>query len=153
MTDDVLEHVMRLHKQRKAQTGWASSFTTGRVEFHRRLLSRSGLGRGPAAVLAIHGGEPVGAIYGFWWQETFSYYQGGWEDRWSHLSLGTVLNAEAIAECSRRGGRIYDFLRGDEEYKQRFGAVSRTDQTWIRPAGLSGLMVMARSKAAKRIST
>ncbi len=150
MTDEVLEQVMRLHQVRKAQTGWATTFTTGRAEFHRRLVSRAGPGRGPAAVLAIHEGGPVGALYGFWWQETFSYYQGGWDDRWSQLSLGTVLNAEAIAECSRRGGRIYDFLRGEEEYKERFGAVPRIDQTWIRPTGLSGFLTIARSRAAKR---
>ncbi|MGH8924757.1 MAG: GNAT family N-acetyltransferase [Acidimicrobiia bacterium] len=149
MSNEVISEVIRLHQLRRAVTGWRSTFTGRRLAFHQQLLSRADKGRGPAATVAWYGGQVVGAIYGFWWQHTFAFYQGGWEDRWPSLSLGTVLNAEAIAECARAGGRIYDFLRGEEEYKLRFGASPRVDQTWVRPSGVGRLVTRLRSQSGR----
>ncbi|MCZ7665851.1 MAG: GNAT family N-acetyltransferase [Chloroflexi bacterium] len=38
-------------------------------------------------------------------------------------SLGVVLTAKAIEWAVANGRSHFDFLRGDEEYKYRFGAV------------------------------
>jgi CelD/BcsL family acetyltransferase involved in cellulose biosynthesis len=40
----------------------------------------------------------------------------------AHLSPGNVLTAYVIQDAIRLGRTRFDFLRGDEEYKFRFGA-------------------------------
>jgi CelD/BcsL family acetyltransferase involved in cellulose biosynthesis len=44
-------------------------------------------------------------------------------EAWNH-SPGLVLESHCIREALRRGARIYDFLRGTESYKFRFGSVN-----------------------------
>ena len=41
------------------------------------------------------------------------------------LSPGWVLLAYVIQWCCENGRYEFDFMRGDEEYKYRFGGVSR----------------------------
>jgi hypothetical protein len=43
-------------------------------------------------------------------------------EAWNH-SPGIVFESYCLQEALRRGARVYDFLRGTEPYKYRFGAV------------------------------
>lgn len=136
--DDLLLRIVELHGARSTEMSWASSFDLSRLPFHQALIARSGPGRGPAVVTATHDGQVIGGVYGFWWGDTYSYYQLGWDQSWAELSLGTVLLAEAIEYVSGRGGAIFDFLRGAERFKYRFGAVDATDESWLLPRGWGG---------------
>jgi CelD/BcsL family acetyltransferase involved in cellulose biosynthesis len=49
-----------------------------------------------------------------------------------------MLSSEAIRFAGLNGARCFDFLRGNEPYKYRFGAVDRIDETWLLPRGLGG---------------
>ena len=50
-------------------------------------------------------------------------YNSGYDpDQFAHLSPGNVLVSYSIQEAIRLGRSRYDFLRGDEVYKFRFGA-------------------------------
>jgi CelD/BcsL family acetyltransferase involved in cellulose biosynthesis len=79
--------------------------------------------------------------YGFRWRDEFAYYQTGWLPELASLSLGTVLVAEAIRAARADGARVFDFLRGQEPYKYRFGAVDKVDTTLLLPHGPSGLLL------------
>lgn len=98
-------------------------------------------GRGLAFQLARHRDELVGVLYGFRWADRFAYYQTGWDPRWAADSLGTALVDSAIRSSAAEGVRTFDFLRGDEPYKYRFGAVDRTDRGWLRPRGPGGALL------------
>jgi CelD/BcsL family acetyltransferase involved in cellulose biosynthesis len=53
----------------------------------------------------------------------FLLYNSGYDpDQFANLSPGNVLTSYTIQEAIRLGRRRYDFLRGDEVYKFRFGA-------------------------------
>ena len=52
-------------------------------------------------------------------------YNSGFEPASSGLAVGLLSKAVSIREAIGRGCREFDFLRGDEEYKYRFGAVDR----------------------------
>jgi CelD/BcsL family acetyltransferase involved in cellulose biosynthesis len=41
------------------------------------------------------------------------------------LSPGWVLLAHVIQWCTEHGRSEFDFMRGDEEYKYRFGGINR----------------------------
>jgi CelD/BcsL family acetyltransferase involved in cellulose biosynthesis len=150
MTGELLETVLALHQRRQRVTGWASSFDRSRTGLHRRLLDRAGPGRGPAMVLAERDGRAVGALYGFCWEETFAYYQMGWEPELADTHLGIMLVAEAIRLARLAGARVFDFLRGAEAYKYRFGAADRVDGTWLVPSGAGGRVLDLRYRLAER---
>jgi CelD/BcsL family acetyltransferase involved in cellulose biosynthesis len=138
MDASILLTVFELHARRRALKNGTTTFTKARMELHERLIHRSGPPRGPAVVIAEHEGRPVGALYGFLWRDVFAYYQSGWEPEWARASMGTVLVKEAIRLAQTSGARIFDFLRGAEEYKYRFGSYDRVDTTWIVPTGMAG---------------
>jgi CelD/BcsL family acetyltransferase involved in cellulose biosynthesis len=150
VNDDLLETLFHLHERRWSASGRASSFGRGRAGLHRRLIARAGPGRGPAMVLAEQEGRPVGALYGFCWRDVFAYYQTGWEPEWAAANLGTVLVSEAVRLAGLAGARVFDFLRGADGYKYRFGASDRTDETWLVPRGLAGRALDLRYRLAER---
>lgn len=58
------------------------------------------------------------------------YYLGGFDPAYERLSPGTLLVAHAVAEAVREGAKTFDFLRGGERYKYRWGAADQP--TWRR---------------------
>jgi CelD/BcsL family acetyltransferase involved in cellulose biosynthesis/ribosomal protein S18 acetylase RimI-like enzyme len=50
------------------------------------------------------------------------YYLGGFDPRFAALSPGTLLVAHAIEQARAEGATAFDFLRGAESYKYRWGA-------------------------------
>ena len=53
-------------------------------------------------------------------------------------SLGSVLLHQAIRMAPPSGVQTFDFLRGDEPYRYRFGAVDSFDHSYLLARGLSG---------------
>ncbi|MFG2824966.1 GNAT family N-acetyltransferase [Kitasatospora sp. NPDC048365] len=141
---DILDRVLRLHRLRRAALGRPTTFDGQRRPLHARVIERaaaSGSGRGPAFLLAEQEDRLVGALYGFRWGSGFSYYQIGWEPELAPLRLGTAVIDQAIRACADQGLHTFDFLRGTEPYKYRFGAVDRHDVSWLAPRGTSGALL------------
>jgi CelD/BcsL family acetyltransferase involved in cellulose biosynthesis len=140
----VLRALFELHARARARHGTGTSFGIEQLALHRRLSQRSGPGRGPVAVVASRDEAIVGVLYGFAWKETFAAYQWGWAAEFDRHSMGSVLACHAIRLAGAHGIRTFDFLRGAEPYKYRFGAVDRWDRTWLVPHGPGGSLVAAR---------
>jgi len=69
-------------------------------------------------------GRPVASLLSFDYADTISLYNSGFEPAgpYAYLSPGNVLIAIAIRYAIELGRKTFDFMRGDEEYKYRFGA-------------------------------
>ncbi|HDP70628.1 MAG TPA: GNAT family N-acetyltransferase [Actinobacteria bacterium] len=67
---------------------------------------------------------PIASLYGFRYNDCFYYYLGGYDPCWGRLSPGTVLTGEAIRDSITKGLSRFDFLRGMEKYKLKWGAVA-----------------------------
>jgi CelD/BcsL family acetyltransferase involved in cellulose biosynthesis len=68
-------------------------------------------------------GVKAAAMLCFDYDNEFLLYNSGYDpEQFAHLSPGNVLTAYTIQDAIRLGRRRYDFLRGDEVYKFRFGA-------------------------------
>lgn len=147
LDERVLAALFALHG--RARVG-GSSFGPEQLAFHRRLVARAERERGPAAVVAHRGDAIVGILYGFWWAETFAAYQSGWDRAYARDGLGNVLILQALELAGERGARTFDFLRGREPYKYRFGARDREDRTWLVPHGPVGALLMARRALRER---
>lgn len=89
--------------------------------------------------------KPVAAIYGFKLGNSFYYYLGGFEPDWGSLSVSTVLIARAVEDSINTGLRNFNFLRGNEPYKQKWLAQESPNQRLIinRPGKKSGLVQKA----------
>ena len=145
--ESVLRALFELHARARARHGTGTSFGIEQLALHRRLGERSGPGRGPVAVVAARDDGIVGVLYGFAWKETFAAYQWGWAAELDRHSMGSVLACQAIRFAGAHGIRTFDFLRGAEPYKYRFGAVDRWDRTWMVPNGPAGALLAARYRA------
>ena len=147
-----LEELYRLHDLRRTAAGDTPVFEDDdRRAFHARLLDKGTGPNGTAVLVASRGDEVVGVLYGFVWQTTFSYYQIGWDPEFRQLSLGSVLVQEAITACADAGLETFDFLRGPEDYKYRFGAADVVEGTFAvgRSAGLAMLETAERLRSMR----
>ncbi|MCZ6872637.1 MAG: GNAT family N-acetyltransferase [bacterium] len=68
---------------------------------------------------------PIAALCCFTFGTTYAAYNAGYHPDYSHLSAGIVLFADRIRSAIERHFTCFDFLRGDEPYKYRFGATDR----------------------------
>jgi CelD/BcsL family acetyltransferase involved in cellulose biosynthesis len=138
----LLRSLFELHAQGRP----GGSFGVEQLAFHRRLAARAEAGRGPAAVVARRGEQIAGVLYGFWWRDTFAAYQSGWDRGYARHGLGNLLVLHALELAAERGAKVFDFLRGTEPYKYRFGARDEWDRTWLVPRGPAGALLVARHR-------
>lgn len=97
--------------------------------------------------------KAVAAIYCFHKGQTTFYYLGGFDPTLAKLSPGTVLTAKAIQHAIERdGATTFDFLRGDEGYKYRWGAQDRYNQRVSLKTGGLGLPLGALLATSGRLA-
>jgi CelD/BcsL family acetyltransferase involved in cellulose biosynthesis len=144
---DALASLFALHGVRSTAAGRRTTFTTARLDFHEQLALGSGPVGSTFLVRARASGVLVGALYGFVEPGRVSYYQSGWDPSLERYSLGSVLIGEAVELAVASGAHTFDFLRGDESYKLRFGAAVVADRSLERRRGPSGAVLAGRSLA------
>ncbi|MCI0398941.1 MAG: GNAT family N-acetyltransferase [Chloroflexi bacterium] len=72
-------------------------------------------------------GQPAATLFNFDYDNRIWVYNSGLDPAaFGHLSAGVVLTARAIEQAIVSGRQFFDFLRGDEIYKYRFGAKDTT---------------------------
>jgi CelD/BcsL family acetyltransferase involved in cellulose biosynthesis len=68
------------------------------------------------------GNRAIASLCGFSWRKHFYYYIAGFDPEAAKLSPGTLLIWLTLQHVCQEGCRIFDFLRGAEPYKYRWGA-------------------------------
>jgi CelD/BcsL family acetyltransferase involved in cellulose biosynthesis len=96
-------------------------------KFHFNLIRALSSSEKLALIFLKVEGREVATLYGFREGKTFFYYLGGFDPKWGRLSVATVLLAETIKRCIDEKLEVFDFLRGDEPYKQRWQARPSTN--------------------------
>ncbi len=71
------------------------------------------------------GGEKAAAYLNFDYQNHIWVYNSGIDPRFRELSPGWVLLGYLLQWSIEHGRESFDFMRGDEDYKYRFGAIDR----------------------------
>lgn len=81
-------------------------------------------------------------------KKILQFYILGWDSKFAKLSPGNVVIAYGIRYAIEHGYRIFDFLRGGEDYKYSFGATDRfnTNVVIVRRDPIS-----AAKRTAKRM--
>lgn len=76
-------------------------------------------------VLVDGADRPVSAVFSFEDEEGFYLYNSAYESEARHLSPGNVMLSHLIERSIAAGHTVFDFLKGDEQYKFRLGASER----------------------------
>jgi CelD/BcsL family acetyltransferase involved in cellulose biosynthesis len=124
-SDEELERDMRnlveLHQKR--WDGRSRAFRTpAYIEFHRRLAHRL-FDRGWVRMFSLdskHG--PLAMLYCFAYADRYYFYQAGRDPEWNKHRVGLVLMHKAIEQAIAEHARVFDFLRGEEDYKYMWAA-------------------------------
>jgi CelD/BcsL family acetyltransferase involved in cellulose biosynthesis len=120
----ILHRLFELHGRRWRQRGEAGVLDHPAVQaFHREAAARlhaAGLLR--LTSLRI-GGFEAAVFYGMAAKAVTYFYIGGFDPDLRVFSPGSLVIAEEVERAIREHSRIFDFLRGREPYKYRWGAV------------------------------
>lgn len=118
-----------LHQARWNRRWLPGVFARGRTQTFHQSIARRLLHRGALRLHTLSlDGEIEAALYCFQFKGRCTYYGGGFNPERARLSIGTVLTARAIRQAIEGDGATeFDFLRGDEPYKYRWGAQDRAN--------------------------
>lgn len=112
-----------LHNSRRGQMNQGGIFATPQQQrFYADVLQRLARSGWVELIFMTVGGQRVAAACQFDYGNAVYYYQNGYDISWEKESVGFVLNVLLIERAIARGKVSYEFLRGEQEYKLRFGA-------------------------------
>lgn len=117
--EDAFDDLLHLHQLRFAQQDRRSAFLNPKVaKFHHATFKAlCGTGRARIYFLNVQR-KRIAALYGFSTGRKFSYYQSGADPAYSRFSVGILLISSVIQAAIQAGHTEFDFLRGNEPYKQ-----------------------------------
>lgn len=124
--DSLWGDFVRLHQSRRELLGQPGCFVDPRFgEFLRKAVQRFAARRSCWLGVLWAAGQPVGMNLIFLTGGTANMYQSGMDPTRSELDPGHLLNYFSIEMAIERGAQWFDFLRGDEPYKEGWGAERR----------------------------
>ena len=147
--DEGWDHLLRLHEQRWDHAG-GGAFRDPRSERLQRQFAGEMAQQKRLWLTTLDvDGQPAAAWYGFTSGDTVYFYQGGRDPRWKRESVGLVLMGMMIRRAIQQGYRTFDFLRGDDRYKQHWTPARReTGETVIFRSGWRRLWLRALDAAS-----
>ena len=131
-----MEDLFRLHGKRwreRGQTGVLG--LPNRRRFHR-LVAQGFLKRDWLRLWTLRlDGQAACVLLNYFQGDKYWFFIGGFEPDLMRWSVGTCLFAKVFEHAIGEGAAAFDFLRGEEEYKYRYGAVNRDYKTltWFAP--------------------
>lgn len=121
-----VETLMTLHRARRAAVGGTTAFDDESVVAFLRESTPLLQERGWLRLYALVVGErPLAVLYGLAYRGTFYDYQRGLDVESSKWGAGTVLQGLSVQHACGEGMTEFDFLRGDESYKDRWAPYLR----------------------------
>jgi CelD/BcsL family acetyltransferase involved in cellulose biosynthesis len=150
--DEVLADFFELHRLRWERDGLPGNFTDPQMcEFLRRFCRGAARSGGLRIHALCREGRTEGVLIAFHDGSTVSYYQMGWDPRSPVDSPGVLLLAASIEQAVAEGMARYDFLRGDEAYKQRWTPWAAEQTTLVIGCRLAARAAVAADRLKNRL--
>lgn len=140
--NDGMEVLFKLHEKRAVSKGIRSTFAVKEIcSFHKEITSVFS-DKGWMRLYTLEGKKgPIASLYGFVFKDRFSFYQMGIEPQWLSFSPGKILILMVIEELFNEGIKVFDFLGGNDGYKDFWAKKSLVLSTYtlynITPLGLA----------------
>jgi CelD/BcsL family acetyltransferase involved in cellulose biosynthesis len=143
------EEMVALHREVWSRRGERGAFSTRDVlRFHRLLIAEAFPGGSIQMLRLRAAGRTIGILYNFVHAGRVYAYQSGFaQEGDNRLKPGLAAHASAIRFCLARGLVEYDFLVGEQRYKESLATGSR-EQIWVtveRPGWKRTLLSSART--------
>jgi CelD/BcsL family acetyltransferase involved in cellulose biosynthesis len=120
--------LFKLHQKRWSSKGYSGAFGDPITRnFHLEVMDKFSKKGMLKLFLMKLSGIPVAAAYGFTDYKKFYFYLQGIDpdQTFSKFGLGNQITAYTVDKCIADDLKEFDFLRGDEEYKDRWGTSIR----------------------------
>lgn len=104
--------------------------TPEKALFFKRLVYYTSRFDLPRMVILHLNEKPVAATLCFDLGGHLYLYNNGYDMNFSHLSVGLMVKVFTIKHAIEGGKRYFDFLRGDEKYKQYLGGIPSSLLEW-----------------------
>jgi CelD/BcsL family acetyltransferase involved in cellulose biosynthesis len=114
------ETIMSLHQKRWEQKGGPGSFAQSRdafLQFHSTIVQRFFDNGWLYLLMLMVDDRPTAGHYSFFYHDVVYCHSVGFDPEWAESNVGSVLQLFAIEDSINKGARIFDFLRGTEQYK------------------------------------
>jgi CelD/BcsL family acetyltransferase involved in cellulose biosynthesis len=109
-----------------AQDPEKAAFLTPPMRTAMRIITRCALEKGCLQLVFLEiDGENAAAYLNFDYLDRVWIYNSGLDRRFLEYSPGWVLLAYLLQWATEQGRKEFDFMRGNEDYKYRFGAIDR----------------------------
>jgi CelD/BcsL family acetyltransferase involved in cellulose biosynthesis len=132
-TQEGIQILRELHQKRWNERGLPGVFANPVVLDFNLDVSQIMLKKNWLALFLLRlSGKPACVMYGFKYKSKFYEYLTGLEPSFGKFNTGNLLRANMIEAFINEGLREYDFMRGYEEYKERWNTTMR----WNRRATL-----------------
>jgi len=148
----VIQQMHQTRWQNKGQPGCFADdrFTRFLTEYVTRRWDEGGV-----RILTLRWqGLPAAGLVGFQSGNTLHLYLTAMADEFAEHNPGWKLHGFAAENALREGCNAIDYMRGDEEYKQRLGAVPATQGRWLMASPkLSGQVRRTLYQTAREIKS
>lgn len=115
---EMLGALAAFHARRYEERGGSTAFSTSAVRAFHEAATQEALERGWLRMYALRlDGRLAAVMYGFNYGSRFYFYQHGYDEQFSPLSVGLVLMALTMRAAITDGAREFDMLWGIEPYK------------------------------------
>lgn len=140
--DGLFDRLVELHTSRWHARGEAHAFSTPEyVGFHRDAV-QSCAQRGWVRFYGLEvSGRPIAMFYCYQFRNRIFYFQAGFDPAFEKMRPGLVLIGHSVEHAIGSGMEVFDFLRGEHEYKNQWGkGLNRTScVTVYRPTAPAAL--------------
>jgi CelD/BcsL family acetyltransferase involved in cellulose biosynthesis len=139
--DELIEGLFRLHGERWRAGGEPGVLSQAALQAFHRETARQLLQAGMLRLLALQLDSQLAAVlYSFELNRRTLLYLSGFDPVFKAISPGLLIIGHAIETAERAGLLEVDFLRGQEDYKYRWGATDRpTFQRILSPGSECGV--------------
>jgi len=115
-----IESFLELHRKSDATK---MAFMNAKREAFFREMAWTFLQAGWLELSFLHANRrKLAGLLNFRYKDTVYVYNSGYDPEFRHWSPGWVLISQSIQDAIEKGMKDYDFMRGSESYKYRFGA-------------------------------
>ena len=124
--DRLMEAFFALHTLRWGARGLPGVLADPETQSFHRDVAHEMLAAGMLRLHSINVDDhPRAVFYGFTLHDTTYYYLSGFDPAFEEVGIGHLVVAHAIQRAIDERAHTFDFLRGDEAYKRRWGAIER----------------------------
>lgn len=125
-----LTDLFRLHGARWRQRGQTGVLATARRQKFHRTVCAAFLEKDYLRLWSLKcNGTPACVLLNYVYNAKYYFFIGGFDPDLMRWSVGTCLFSKVFQQAIEEGAQEFDFLRGEEEYKYRYGAQNRDYKT------------------------